>query len=135
MPITGTVSLALLGFFDSSYRFVWIVITLPSAGASRDGGLQVAAWHFYDGIPEKTAYLKSLIEACHKQSILVYAWLELPQFQGGFWLGSSGVAGESRRPRGCGARLAQAHQPHEPRAFAAVSKVLGSLIRPSTGMG
>jgi hypothetical protein len=54
----------------------------------RDSGvaaLQVAAWHFYDGDPEQAAYLKRLIEACHQQSILVYAWLELPHVSEGFW--------------------------------------------------
>ena len=30
-------------------------------------------------------YLKQLIEACHRNAILVYAWLELPHVSEKFW--------------------------------------------------
>jgi hypothetical protein len=47
--------------------------------------LQVAAWHFYDSDPENDAYLKKLIEACHREGIQVYAWLEMPHVSEKFW--------------------------------------------------
>ena len=45
----------------------------------------MAAWHYYDADPERDRYLKSLIEACHRHGILVYAWIELPHVSGKFW--------------------------------------------------
>jgi hypothetical protein len=47
--------------------------------------LHVAAWHFYEADPERDAWLKRLIEACHSRSILVYAWIELPHVSEQFW--------------------------------------------------
>ncbi len=41
--------------------------------------------HFYDADPERDRYLKSLIEACHRHGILVYAWIELPHVSEKFW--------------------------------------------------
>jgi hypothetical protein len=49
------------------------------------GALHVAAWHFYEPDGEGDAYLKKLIEACHREGILVYAWLELPHVSDQFW--------------------------------------------------
>jgi hypothetical protein len=43
----------------------------------------VAAWHFLHS--EKDAYLRALIESCHRHGILVYAWLELPHVSEKFW--------------------------------------------------
>src|SRR5450759_4566202 len=37
-------------------------------------------WAFFD-----SAYLKKLIEACHREGILVYAWFELPHVSEKFW--------------------------------------------------
>ena len=34
---------------------------------------------------EQDAYLRRLIEACHRQGIAVYAWLELPHVSERFW--------------------------------------------------
>ena len=76
----------LWAFFDSSYR---LRVDLDYfATRWRDAGisaLQVAAWHFYDADPERDAYLKHLIAACHANGILVYAWLELPHVSEKFW--------------------------------------------------
>jgi hypothetical protein len=49
------------------------------------GALHVAAWHFYEPDQEGDAYLQKLIEACHREGILVYAWLELPHVSEKFW--------------------------------------------------
>jgi hypothetical protein len=45
----------------------------------------VAAWHFFDPDEQRDGYLEKLIDACHRQAILVYAWLELPHVSERFW--------------------------------------------------
>ncbi len=76
----------LWAFFDSSYRsradVDYFAERWRKAGIST---LHVAAWHYYDADPQRDEYLKKLIEACHKQAILVYAWLELPHVSEKFW--------------------------------------------------
>lgn len=76
----------LWAFFDSAYRsrvdVQYFAERWRKAGIS---ALHVAAWHYYDADPERDAYLKRLIEACHRQAILVYAWLELPHVSEKFW--------------------------------------------------
>jgi len=47
--------------------------------------LHVAAWHFYEPDAERDGYLAKLIEACHREGILVYAWFELPHVSEKFW--------------------------------------------------
>ena len=85
MPVPFKSS-TLWAFFDSSYRLrVDLDYFAKRWRESGVAALQVAAWHFYDNDPEQAAYLKRLIEACHKESILVYAWLELPHVSEGFW--------------------------------------------------
>ncbi len=76
----------LWAFFDSSYRLRadadYLARQWRAAGII---GLHVAAWHYYDADKEKAAYLKTLIEACRREGILVYAWLELPHVSEAFW--------------------------------------------------
>lgn len=76
----------LWAFFDSSYRsrvdLDYFAERWRKAGIA---ALHVAAWHYYDPDPERDAYLRRLIEACHKRAILVYAWLELPHVSDKFW--------------------------------------------------
>ena len=76
----------LWAFFDSAYRSR-VDLDYFAARWRRSGisALQVAAWHFYDPDPEGDAYLKKLIEACHREGIQVYAWLELPHVSEKFW--------------------------------------------------
>jgi len=79
-------STRLWAFFDSSYRLRvdldYFAVRWRNAGIS---ALHVAAWHFYDSDPERDAYLKRLIAACHANGILIYAWLELPHVSEKFW--------------------------------------------------
>ena len=79
-------STSLWAFFDSSYRLRvdldYFATRWRNAGIS---ALHVAAWHFYDRDPERDAYLRRLIAACHANGILVYAWLELPHVSDKFW--------------------------------------------------
>jgi hypothetical protein len=76
----------LWAFFDASYRMRvdvdYFARKWRQAGIS---ALHVAAWHFYDSDPERDAYLRRLIEACHREGLLVYAWLELPHVSEKFW--------------------------------------------------
>ena len=76
----------LWAFFDSSYRLRvdldYFARRWRAAGFS---ALHVAAWHFFEPDPERDAYLARLIEACHRNAVLVYAWLELPHVSERFW--------------------------------------------------
>ncbi len=73
-------------FFDGSYRNrVDLQYFARQWHATGISALQVAAWHFFDNDPEQNAYLQRLIEACHQEGILVYAWLELPHVSEKFW--------------------------------------------------
>jgi hypothetical protein len=76
----------LWAFFDSAYRsrvdLDYFAARWRKAGIS---ALHVAAWHFFEPESEGDAYLKKLIEACHREGILVYAWLELPHVSDRFW--------------------------------------------------
>src|SRR5579863_9059212 len=76
----------LWAFFDYSYRtrvdVDYFARRWREAGIS---ALHVAAWHFYDSDPERDAYLRSLIAACHREGVMVYAWLELPHVSEKFW--------------------------------------------------
>jgi hypothetical protein len=73
-------------FFDYSYRtrvdLDYFATRWHKAGIS---ALHVASWHFYERDTERDAYLNHLIEACHREGILVYAWLELPHVSNRFW--------------------------------------------------
>jgi hypothetical protein len=79
-------SARLWAFFDGAYRsrvdLDYFAERWRKAGIS---ALHIAAWHYYETDPQRDEYLKRLIEACHKQAILVYAWLELPHVSEKFW--------------------------------------------------
>jgi hypothetical protein len=76
----------LWAFFDSAYRsrvdLGYFAARWRRAGIS---ALHVAAWHFFEPDREQDAYLEKLIEACHREGILVYAWFELPHVSEKFW--------------------------------------------------
>ena len=76
----------LWAFFDSSYRsrvdLDYFAVRWRKAGIA---ALHVAAWHFYEPDAERDGYLAKLIEACHREGILTYAWFELPHVSEKFW--------------------------------------------------
>ena len=76
----------LWAFFDYSYRTRadpdYLAARWREAGIS---AIHVASWHFFDSDAERDAYLKRLIEACHRHGVLVYAWVELPHVSEKFW--------------------------------------------------
>ncbi len=76
----------LWAFFDSAYR-TRVDVDYFAARWRKAGiaALHVAAWHNFETDPESDAYLKKLIEACHREGILVYAWFELPHVSEKFW--------------------------------------------------
>ena len=49
------------------------------------GALHIAAWHYFEPDETRDAWLKRLIEACHREAILVYAWIEFPHVSEKFW--------------------------------------------------
>jgi len=76
----------LWAFFDSSYRLrVDLDHFARRWRAAGFSALHVAAWHFFEPDAERDAYLARLIEACHRNAVLVYAWLELPHVSERFW--------------------------------------------------
>src|SRR5579863_4109815 len=79
-------SARLWAFFDSAYRsradLDYLAAHWRAAGIA---ALHVAAWHYWERDPESDAYLRRLIEACHRNAILVYAWFELPHVSEKFW--------------------------------------------------
>jgi hypothetical protein len=76
----------LWAFFDSSYRSRADVDYLAKRWREAGiGALHVAAWHNWEADPQADESLRLLIEACHKQAISVYAWLELPHVSEKFW--------------------------------------------------
>jgi hypothetical protein len=83
LPLRGT---NLWAFFDSSYRIRadsdYLARRWRESGVSI---LHVAAWHTMDPDPIQDEYLARLIRACHRNAILVYAWLELPHVSEKFW--------------------------------------------------
>lgn len=83
IPVRST---TLWAFFDSAYRIQadpdYLAREWRAAGISE---LHVAAWHNMEPDPTQDGYLKKLIDACHRNAILVYAWLELPHVSEKFW--------------------------------------------------
>jgi hypothetical protein len=76
----------LWAFFDSSYRtHVDLDYFTPKWKAAGISALHVAAWHYWEPDPQADEYLRHLIEACHRNGILVYAWIELPHVSEVFW--------------------------------------------------
>lgn len=76
----------LWAFFDSSYRArVDLEYFAPRWRAAGIAALHVAAWHYWEPDPQRDAYLRQLIEACHRNAIQVYAWAELPHVSERFW--------------------------------------------------
>lgn len=76
----------LWAFFDSSYRLRADPDYL--AKRWRAGGiaaLHVAAWQYWEPDPLRDQFLQRLIEACHRNAILVYAWIEFPHVSEQFW--------------------------------------------------
>ncbi|MFL6416668.1 MAG: hypothetical protein ACJ74Y_13480 [Bryobacteraceae bacterium] len=77
---------SLWAFFDSAYRIRADVDYLASRWrASGIAALHVAAWHNMEPNAAQDDYLKKLIAACHRNAILVYAWVELPHVSEKFW--------------------------------------------------
>ncbi len=76
----------LWAFFDSSYRaHVDLDYFAPKWKAAGIAALHVAAWHYWEPDPQADEYLRHLIQACHRNGILVYAWIELPHVSDAFW--------------------------------------------------
>lgn len=76
----------LWAFFDSAYRSrVDLEYFARRWRQSGIAALHVASWHYMEPDAGRDQYLKDLIQACHRHSILVYAWIELPHVSQRFW--------------------------------------------------
>jgi hypothetical protein len=76
----------LWAFFDKSYRRDADVDQLAREWRQEGiAAIHVGAWDFFESDADSDRYLQHLIEACHRQRILVYAWLELPHVSTEFW--------------------------------------------------
>ncbi len=76
----------LWAFFDSAYRSrVDLDYFAPRWRQAGISALHVAAWHYWEPDPQADEYLRHLIEACHRNAIQVYAWVELPHVSERFW--------------------------------------------------
>lgn len=73
-------------FFDSSYR-MRVDPEYMARRWRRNGvaALHIAAWHYWEPDEARDTWLAALIGACHRNRILVYAWLELPHVSERFW--------------------------------------------------
>ena len=72
-------SARLWAFFDSAYRSrVDLDYFAPRWRKAGIAALHVAAWHYWEPDPQADEYLRHLIDACHRNGIQVYAWIELP---------------------------------------------------------
>ncbi len=79
-------SARLWAFFDSAYRSrVDLDYFAPRWRKAGIAALHVAAWHYWEPDPQADAYLHHLIDACHRNGIQVYAWVELPHVSDRFW--------------------------------------------------
>lgn len=76
----------LWAFFDSSYRLradlPFLVARWKLAGIR---GLHIAAWHYWEADAARDQWLRKLIDLCHAEGILIYAWIEFPHVSEKFW--------------------------------------------------
>ena len=76
----------LWAFFDSAYRArVDLDYFAPRWRQAGIAALHVAAWHYWEPDSQSDEYLRRLIDACHRNAIQVYAWIELPHVSDRFW--------------------------------------------------
>lgn len=76
----------LWAFFDSAYRqrtdLDYLADRWQRFGIA---ALHISAWQHWEPDAQKDAWLRRLIEACHRRGILVYAWMEFPHVSERFW--------------------------------------------------
>ncbi|HYP14450.1 MAG TPA: hypothetical protein VEQ63_11050, partial [Bryobacteraceae bacterium] len=81
----------LWAFFDGAYRsrvdLDYLAERWRQTGIA---ALHVGAWHYMERDVERDRYVETLIAACHRQRIQVYAWLELPHVSEQFWRDNPG---------------------------------------------
>lgn len=76
----------LWAFFDSAFQrnrdFSELAREWRQMGLS---SIHVGAWDYFEPHADEDTRLRTLIEACHREGILAYAWLELPHVSTEFW--------------------------------------------------
>ena len=73
-------------FFDYAYRTRadpdYLAVQWRRMGIAR---IFVSSWYFFERDAARDQYLKTLIDAAHRNGVTVYAWLELPHVSQHFW--------------------------------------------------
>lgn len=73
-------------FFDYAYRTRVNLDYMASVWRNMGtAGLWVSGWKFEERDPDRDAYLRALIEACHRNGIVIYAWVAFPHVSDKFW--------------------------------------------------
>jgi hypothetical protein len=111
----------LWAFFDSAYRSR---VDLDYFAAR----WRAAAWHFWERDPQNDEYLRRLIDACHRNAILVYAWLELPHVSERIWADHPDWREKTALLQDAQLDWRKLMNLSRPDAFAAVSQGLDELL-------
>ncbi len=73
-------------FYDPAYRLRvdpnFLARRWRQAGVA---GVHIAGWPFFDEDPQAAERLTALLDACRREGVLAYCWLELPHVSEGFW--------------------------------------------------
>jgi len=120
----------LSAFFDSAYRIKQDPYVL--AESWRKTGIQelhVGAWDFFDPDSTYEEYLRKLIDACHRNGILVYSWLELPHVSTDFWNEHAGWREKTATGRDAHVDWRFVMNLDDPQCYKAVIEGLEQLLR------
>jgi hypothetical protein len=119
----------LWAFFDSSYRLrADLEYLAPRWRQAGIAALHVAAWHTFEPDPQPDAWLRHLIDVCHRNGILVYAWFELPHVSERFWLDHPAWREKTALLQDAHLDWRRLMNLANPDCFRAVSKGVGELL-------
>jgi hypothetical protein len=119
----------LWAFFDSSYRLrADLEYLAPRWRQAGIAALHVAAWHTFEPDPGQDAWLRHLIDVCHRNAILVYAWFELPHVSERFWLDHPAWREKTALLQDAHLDWRRLMNLANPDCFRAVSKGVGELL-------
>ncbi|MGO9096939.1 MAG: hypothetical protein ACLQGV_17165 [Bryobacteraceae bacterium] len=119
----------LWAFFDSSYRLrADLEYLAPRWRQAGIAALHVAAWHTFEPDPQPDAWLRHLIDVCHRHGILVYAWFELPHVSERFWLDHPAWREKTALLQDAHLDWRRLMNLANPDCFRAVSKGVGELL-------
>ncbi len=120
----------LSALFDYGYRFAANPEDL-AAGWRQAGirALHASAWDFWEPDSIRDEYLRRLIAACHRQGILVNAWLEFPYVSEEFWKKHPQWRDKDAAGRDAHVTFRLLMNLQDPQCFQAVAEGLRELFR------